>query len=61
VHSIISSTREAEAGKSLLKVQSQFDLQSEFQGSQDYIEKPCLENKKYIQTPESKLSIEGQH
>ena len=35
-------TQEAEAGRSLW-VWGQHDLQREFQGSQDYPEKPCLE------------------
>jgi hypothetical protein len=41
-HTFSPSTREAEAGRSL-QVQGQPGLQSEFQDSRDYTEKPCLE------------------
>ena len=41
-HSFNPSTKEAEAGRSLW-VQGQPGLQSEFQDSQGYTEKPCLE------------------
>jgi hypothetical protein len=41
-HAFNLSTWEAEAGRFL---RGQPDLQSEFQDSQGYIEKPCLENK----------------
>jgi hypothetical protein len=41
VHAIHSSAQEAEAGRSLW-VWGQPGLQSEFQGSQVYVERPCL-------------------
>ena len=41
-HAFNSSTWEAEAGS---RVRGQPGLQSEFQGSRGYTEKPCLENK----------------
>jgi hypothetical protein len=44
VHTFIPSTLEAEAGGFL--VRGQPGLQSEFQDSQGYIEKPCLEKQK---------------
>jgi hypothetical protein len=43
-HAFNPSTREAEAGGFLSS--SQPGLQSEFQDSQGYTEKPCLEKKK---------------
>ena len=45
VYTFNPSTWEAEAGK-FLWVQGQPSLQSEFQYSQDYIKKPCLEKQK---------------
>ena len=45
VHSFNPTSQEAEAGRSLW-VQNQPGLQSEFQGSQGYTEKPCLRKKK---------------
>jgi hypothetical protein len=39
------STWEAEAGRFLSSVRGQPGLQSEFQDSQSYTEKPCLKNK----------------
>jgi hypothetical protein len=44
-HAFNPSTREAEAGGSLW-VKTQSGLQSEFQDSQGYTEKPCLRRKK---------------
>ena len=44
VHAFDSSTQKAEAGGSL-RVGGQPGLQSEYQDSQGYTEKPCLENK----------------
>ena len=49
VNAFNSSTREAETGRPLL-VGGQHGLQSEFQDSQGYSEKPCLEKKKRTQT-----------
>jgi len=50
------SIREAEAGGSLW-VQVQPDLQSEFQDSQNYTEKPCLEK----QTPTKRFTMSRVH
>jgi hypothetical protein len=44
-HAFNPSTWEAEAGGFLSSVQGQPGLQSEFQDSQNYTEKPCLKNK----------------
>jgi hypothetical protein len=44
-HTFSPSTREAEAG-GFLSSRPQSGLQSEFQDSQDYTEKPCLEKPK---------------
>ena len=41
------STQKAEAGRSL-RVRGQSSLQSEFQNSQDYTEKPCLKKQKQL-------------
>jgi hypothetical protein len=46
VHAFNPSTREAEAGRFLSSVWSQPGLQSEFQDSQGYTEKPYLEKQK---------------
>jgi hypothetical protein len=43
VHAFNLSTQVAEAGRSLW-VQGQPDLQSQYQDSQGYTEKPCLKN-----------------
>ena len=48
VHAFDPSTQEAEQAD--LWVQGQPGLQSEFQDSQDYTEKPCLEKPKPKQT-----------
>ena len=45
-HSFNPSTQEAEAGRFLSSVRGQPGLQSEFQDSQGYTEKPCLEKTK---------------
>jgi hypothetical protein len=42
-HAFNSSTREAKAGGFLSLIRGQPGLQSEFQDSQSYTEKPCLE------------------
>jgi hypothetical protein len=42
-HAFNPSTREAEAGRFLSDFRGQAGLQSEFQDSQGYTEKPCLE------------------
>jgi hypothetical protein len=44
-HAFSPSTWEAEAEASGFQVQDQPGLQSEFQDSQGYTEKPCVENK----------------
>jgi hypothetical protein len=44
VHAFNPSTWEAETGR-YLSSRGQPGLQSEFQDSQDYTEKPCLNNK----------------
>jgi hypothetical protein len=53
VHTFNSSTPEAEAGGSLW-VQGQPGLQSEFQDSYNYIERPCLEKPDKQQTKNQK-------
>jgi hypothetical protein len=45
MHAFNPSTREAEAGRFLSPVRGQPGLQSEFQDSLSYTEKPCLEKK----------------
>ena len=52
------STREAEAGGFLIRCQA--GLQSEFQDSQGYIEKPCLEKQKQKQNKNKTKDTEWQ-
>jgi hypothetical protein len=53
-HAFYPSTREAEAGGFLSSVGGQPGLQSEFQDSQSYTEKPCLGKKKQKQKQTNK-------
>jgi hypothetical protein len=48
-HSFNPSTREAEAKRSLFWVQGQPGLHSQFQGSQVYKERPCLQTDQNLQ------------
>jgi hypothetical protein len=54
-HTFNPSTREAEAGR-FLSSRGQPGLQSEFQDSQGYTEKPCLEKQTNKQTNKKTLS-----
>ena len=51
-HAFNPSTQEAEAG-GYLQVRGQPGLQSEFQDSQDYPEKPCFQKTKQLEEQES--------